>query len=568
MFQTTRRRLAIWYTAVTAILLLLFASGFYFYARTTLIERIDDTLLHVVEVIERSLVIDTSENNIQINIEASFRDNTKTLDDDRIEIEWFNPSGELLWSTLPTPLNIPIRSNRTGETIRIDNQPKIFLRQISDRVEIDRQILGYLRVSHPWFEVTKPIRQLVLDLTVGISLMVISAAAIGWLLSGLAMEPVRESYQRLKKFTADASHELRNPIATIQTNVQVALADPELESSQHRQQLQVIERLTRRLGRLVDDLLFLARHDSGMVESPKVAVPLDALLMEVVEEQRAIATAQGIAIELKFSPIPVSGHFSLGTNSETRTVRQKTTDSDRDAENLESDLSQNCPPNQRDSEAIAPNLEEENMTLQGDWDRLARLFANLISNAVQYSSRGDRIFVELQRVGKGKTHIKQRLGSRRQKLQSTGNQKSSPFAEASGDIQPEGRAWILKGSQNLKSDCLVVTIKDNGIGIPAEALPHLCDRFYRADPARAHAKSVPPMLPGGSVFPRTAPVPELVGSEKRPEKENRGSAVGSGLGLAIALAIVENHRGQIAIESQPQVGTTVTVVLPVQKTVE
>jgi two-component system, OmpR family, manganese sensing sensor histidine kinase len=56
MFQTTRRRLALWYTTVTAILLLVFASGFYGYVRITLIERIDDTIAHVVEVLERSLL--------------------------------------------------------------------------------------------------------------------------------------------------------------------------------------------------------------------------------------------------------------------------------------------------------------------------------------------------------------------------------------------------------------------------------------------------------------------------------------------------------------------------------
>jgi OmpR-family two-component system manganese-sensing sensor histidine kinase len=98
----------------------------------------------------------------------------------------------------------------------------VCLRQITERVEIGHYVLGYLRVSHPWFEVTKPIRQLLLDLIVGICLMIASVAWIGWFLSGLAIQPVKESYQSLKQFTADASHELRNPIATIQTNVQMA----------------------------------------------------------------------------------------------------------------------------------------------------------------------------------------------------------------------------------------------------------------------------------------------------------------------------------------------------------
>lgn len=59
MFQTTRRQLALWYSAVTAVLLLLFATGFYVYVRHTLVERVDDTLNHVVEVVQRSIVVET-----------------------------------------------------------------------------------------------------------------------------------------------------------------------------------------------------------------------------------------------------------------------------------------------------------------------------------------------------------------------------------------------------------------------------------------------------------------------------------------------------------------------------
>ncbi|MGB3640005.1 MAG: sensor histidine kinase, partial [Rivularia sp. (in: cyanobacteria)] len=246
MFQATRRRLAIWYTTVTAVLLLVFASGVYLYVRNTLIERIDDTLNHVVEVVERSLVIEAVNSNnglFKVNLEASFRDNANTTEDDRIDLEWFSPTGKLIWSTLSEPLDIPIHSNRMGETVRVGRwgsgeigfggdkgtrgqgdkvnglSEAILLRQVTERVEVGRQVLGYLRVSHPWFEVTKPSRQLILDLGLGIGLMLVSVAASGWFLAGLAMQPVRDSYQRLKQFTADASHELRSPIALIQTNV-------------------------------------------------------------------------------------------------------------------------------------------------------------------------------------------------------------------------------------------------------------------------------------------------------------------------------------------------------------
>jgi OmpR-family two-component system manganese-sensing sensor histidine kinase len=458
-FQATRRRLALWYTAVTAVLLLLFATGFYLYVRSTLIDRVDDTLKHIVEIVERSLVIEpvsTSDIPYRVNVEASFRDNTKTVEDDHIDLEWFSPTGELLWTTLSEPLDISLHPSDIGQTIHLSADH--LLRQVTKREQIGRYVLGYLRVSHPWFEVTKPIRQLIFDLTLGTGMMVLSVAAIGWLLSGLAMEPVRESYQRLKQFTADASHELRNPIAMIQTNVQVALADPDFDSSLQRQQLKVIERLTQRLGHLVNDLLFLARADSGMVQPQWQPVPLDALLMEVIEEQQLTATTKGISLSLHLVESP-SNEIS----------------------------GQHC--------HIYPALSDDTFTLLGDWDQLACLFTNLVSNALQYTpattenGREALVQVELQQI---------------ERPNNVGGRNSPSF--------------------------LRVRVRDTGIGISETALPHIFDRFYRADPARKH-----------------------------------DAVAGSGLGLAIAKAIVENHHGQIQIESRIEQGTTVTVMLPIAK---
>lgn len=432
MFQTTRKRLALWYAVVTAVLLLLFATGVYCYVRSTLIERIDDTLKHVVEVVERSLIIEpiaTSDNGYRLNIQASFRNDTETVEDDHIDLEWFDPQGKLLWSTFSDGFNYPLHKNRPVETVHISSG--YLLRQVTEPVTFGKQTLGYLRVSHPWFEVTKPIRQLLLDLIMGISAMVVSVAGISWWLSGIAIQPVKESYQSLKQFTADASHELRNPIAMIQTNVQMALAYPDDASQQ--QQLQVIERLTQRLGRLVNDLLFLARSDSGMMETKRQTVPLDALLMEVMEEQSAIAQQKGI--ELNFT-IPET---------------------------------------------------DQGFTLNGDWDQLARLFTNLISNAIEHSlphqtTVSSQITIQLQR---------------------------------------------LKRNHH---DYLKVEVEDTGKGIPETELPHLFDRFYRVSP-----------------YPKAT--------------ENQ-QVTGAGLGLAIAQAIVNNHQGQISVNSVREKGTTFIVMLP------
>lgn len=475
MFQTTRRRLALWYTAVTAVLLLLFATGVYFYVRSTLIERIDDTLKHVVEVVSRSLVIQSlpvSEGRYRVDVEDSFRNNVDEVEDDRIDLEWFSPVGELLWSTFSEPLDIPLHPNRSGETVRFSSER--LLRQITQRIEINHRVLGYLRVSHPWFEVTKPIRQLAIDLILGIGMMLICVAAIGWLLSGIAMKPVRDSYQSLKQFTADASHELRNPIATIQTNVQMALAYPDAEPQLLQRQLKVIERLTQRLGILVNDLLFLARSDSGMVQPNYQDVPLDALLIEVIEEQRTIAQQKGIFLSLH--------------------IVEPSTDADR--------------------------ADEEIFTLKGDWDQLARLFTNLIGNALEYSlqkpedesDRTDEISVEVELQ-----HLKRDIRS---------------LGVSVGHSDPFGNRHAY----------LQVKVKDTGVGIPESDLSHIFDRFYRVDPSRSHSQQM-------------------------------STSTGSGLGLAIAKAIVESHHGQITVDSirdyppgsaKGDRGTTFTVTLPIE----
>jgi len=394
VFRATRRRLAIWYAAVTAVLLLLLATGVFLYVRNTLIDRTDDTLHHVVEVVERSLVLEpvaslSEPQQWQVNIEASFRDNAETIEDDRIDLEWFSADKKLLRSTLHDSLEIPLTVDRAARTVYpvgSNGEDRFPLRQVSDRVEFNGQVLGYLRVSHPWFEVTKPTREFAIDLSIGIVAIVVSVAAIGSLLSEIAMRPVRESYQRLKQFTADASHELRSPVAAIQTNVQVALVDPELTSPTVRQQLQAVERLTRRLGKLVDDLLFLARYDSGATPESLQQLYLDEILLEVTQELEAIATEKNIDLQLSWDE---------------------------------------------------PDDTDPDFTLWGDRDRLARLFTNVIANAIEYANVGGTVTVELQRDDRD----------------------------------------------------LCVEVCDDGIGIPSAALPHIFDRFYRVDRSRSSQPS-------------------------------------------------------------------------------
>ena len=407
-----------------------------------------------------------------VDWEASFR-RTALLDgddvwdgveDDRIDLEWFDPTGQLLWSSFAYPIQVPLHVNPRGETVTAPAQARrspaeiasgldlgeggftspMVLRQVTEPVRLRGQLLGYLRVSHPWFEVAQPVQQLVKELTVGMTVMAIAVWALAWFLSGLAMEPVRASYQQLRQFTADASHELRNPIATIQTQVQVALA--ESEPVMERSQLETMERLTRRLGRLVEDLLFLARQDGGRVEVKGELVELDLLVAAVIEEQEAIADQKGVQLEWEV-------------------MEEELMEEGKD--------------------------ETENWVsygVEGDRDQLARLLTNLISNGVQYTESGGQVTVQLRRLS-------ERISD-------------NPSVE--------------------------IQVRDTGVGIPAADLSKLFDRFYRVDPARSRQRFI----------------------------QEGGIVGGSGLGLAIAQTITDNHHGTIAIASELNQGTTVTVTLP------
>jgi len=385
MFQATRLRLAFWYSLVTALLLLIFAAGVYDYVRSTLVDRIDDTISHVAEVIERAPMGKSRSRQDQMQM---FFENVPSIEADHIDIEWFDATGNLLWTTFAADLILPLTPpNADVPVIYRTVRPKEMepLRQLTAVIgnrdpqgRIRGEILGYLRVSHPWFEVTKPSEEFITDLVIGIAVMVTVVALCGWWLSGLAMRPVYDSYQRLKQFTADASHELRNPVAVIQTNVQAALADPSWQFQQ--EQLAVIERLTRRLGRLLDDLLFLARHDDNSHTNTQAPCDLAEILQQVYEEQTLTASSKQVnLIFLNHCPNqhpddPVLSRVALSNSSL-----------------LENSLKENA-------------INSPTMVI-GDGDQLVRLFTNLVSNAINYNRPGGQVTIELQPLTTDKLQV-------------------------------------------------------------------------------------------------------------------------------------------------------------------
>ena len=227
---------------------------------------------------------------------------------------------------------------------------------------------------------------------------------------------LERSFAEVRRFTADAAHELRTPLAVLRNAAEVALRTPR-EPEQYRrvleEQLEEVERLTH----LAEQLLFLCREDAGLVRPADRPVRLEALVCDVADHMRAVADEKGLALAVE------------GTDP--------------------------CP-------------------VRGDEGQLRRLLFNLLDNAIKYTPAGGSVAVRCRCI--------------------------------------EGRA--------------LVTVRDTGVGIPAEHLPRIFDRFYRVDPARG------------------------------------GEAEGTGLGLAIGRSIAEAHGGSIAVESTVGRGTLVTLSLP------
>jgi signal transduction histidine kinase len=109
------------------------------------------------------------------------------------------------------------------------------------------------------------------------------------------LDRLEAAFEAQRRFIQDASHELRNPLAVIRTNIDVALANPEADPEELRRTAAVVERTASRMSRLVDDLLAYARH--GIPDQPSERVDLRSVTLESVDEFVAPAETRGITLQ-------------------------------------------------------------------------------------------------------------------------------------------------------------------------------------------------------------------------------------------------------------------------------
>ena len=224
--------------------------------------------------------------------------------------------------------------------------------------------------------------------------------ACSYVLSGAVTRPVDRAWQQQKQVLSDASHELKTPLTVILSSAEL------LEQSAAPEQKQYVDNVraeSRRMKRLVEDMLTLSRVERGGEHLPDTTADLSDAAADAA---------------LRFEPVAYEAGHTLSYD-------------------------------------IAPGL-----LVRGDSGRLEQAVAVLLDNAIKYAAPGTEVRLDAARQG--------------------------------------------------KNACLWV--ENQGDPIPADKLPHIFDRFYRADESRTD---------GGSF----------------------------GLGLPIASAIVEAHRGTLRCDS-------------------
>lgn len=230
---------------------------------------------------------------------------------------------------------------------------------------------------------------------------------------------LEQSFVTLRRFTADASHELKTPLTVLRSGIERAITHPKTPP----EVMEVLEETlveVNRMAELVEALLTLARADEGSAPLHLEDVDLQEMMSEVGETASI-----------------------LGEDAQV---------------------------------SVAVAIPERPTLVMVDRSRVLQLLMNLLINAIKYTPSGGQISIDC--------------------------------AASDGQV--------------------VFSVQDTGIGIAPGDLPHIFDRFWRADPARSRT----------------------------------GMRPGVGLGLAISKWIAEAHGGAITVQSRPGRGTTFVVTLP------
>ncbi len=180
------------------------------------------------------------------------------------------------------------------------NYQQDWLRQITAPIKNGNKQIGYIVVAKSLQPIQENLARSRFYLSLGVPTTLGLIGIVGWFLGGLAMQPTKRSYEQLQRFTADASHELRAPVAAILSNAQVGLLAPEDNSELPRQRLENIVDISKSMSALIGNLLFLARHEGRLNPKDLQTIEIVGLLKRLADEYQLIAEEKKLTIMTEF----------------------------------------------------------------------------------------------------------------------------------------------------------------------------------------------------------------------------------------------------------------------------
>ncbi len=457
--MTLRARFALWICLMMLATLATFGAFVYFSVSHWLSASLDDSLRLGATQLIATADIDDGHLHVSddpVTLDAGLTDQLRSRG---LSIQIFNRSGAVMQSLGPyaslTMEAADLREALAGRSdlrTRPDPAGTGSVRVLTEPLVINGKVEAVVQITRSLRSIDALQERLLLSLLLGSPIIVATAGFGGYYLAGRALRPIDhivatarrisahdlterldlppsrdevgrlaatfddmlgrldEAFQRERRFSHDAAHELRTPLAAMQSILSV-IAEQRRSPAEYEAALADLSEETDQLRALTDDLLRLARAEAS--EPLWEPVDLGELVPDVVDSLRPLADADRVSLTCQ---------------------------------------------------------AEGDLAVVGDTDALIRLLVNLLDNAIKFTPVGS-IAVRVQGL----------------------------------------------------TDQVTIEVADTGDGIAAEHLPHVFDRFYRADESR------------------TTP--------------------GTGLGLAICREIARSHGGDIEVRSESGAGSTFTVRL-------
>jgi len=375
-----RVRLTAWYVLLLSLTLVLFCSYLYLRMEHSLLAQVDASLQLAAS--QALANIDDESGHPAFQTTESSQSVARRLSQTGLAVRLTDASGKVadgLGSVASMPPSAPLQPGSVTLNGR-DGRWRVYSSPIQDT---SGHVRGWLQAAQSLAPIEETMLNLRREVMLAVPVVVLIAGLSGLFLAGRALRPVDQitrtaqaigggdlrcrigwhgpsdelgrlaatfdrmldrlqaAFERERRFTADASHELRTPMTALKGRIGVALSQPRT-TEEYEATLHDIEREADRLIRLCNDLLLLARLDQGRLPAQAETVDLGDLLGATVEQVRPLAEARGLAV----------------------------------TEEL-----------------------EEGLVAQGYVDHLIRLFLNLLDNALKHTPRGGQESVRARRVG-------------------------------------------------------------------------------------------------------------------------------------------------------------------------